>query len=645
MSARIPQQESTRKSPEVRLLSGNEALALGAYHAGLTVAAAYPGTPSSEILESIAKFDGVYAEWSTNEKVAMEVVLGASYAGARSLASMKQVGLNVASDPFMAAATTGVNGGIVVVSCDDPGIHSSQNEQDNRHYARLAKVPMLEPGDSQEAYDFMALAFHISETFDTPVLLRSTTRLSHSKSTVRITGKRGPTGREIAFHRSPEKYVMLPSSARLRHPLIEERLVKLAEYAETFAANQVSWGDRKSKIPHAGLGIIASGIAYQYAREVFTKASFLKLGMTYPLPQGLIRDFASKVARTIVIEELDPFLEESIKAMGIKVSGKEFIPRVGELTPVVIEESCRRAGLWDVGGKGREARPTSQPRPAVTPGQTGQSPLQASALPKRPPLLCSGCPHAGIFFILSSLGQRSKLPRSRATLPKDSKLIITGDIGCYTLGAYPPRNAMDTCACMGASIGQALGMEKAGLKDGHKIIAVIGDSTFMHSGITPLINAVYNEGHITVLILDNGDTAMTGHQPHPGVGVSARGQKTQPVVLEKLVEGIGVKNVKVVDAFNLKAVRSTLNQALDSDELSVVIVRGPCSMLLPQRSGARCVEPEKCNECEVCLMLGCPAIRHEDGHVFIDGTLCVGNACTLCEQICPRQAIGPQKRT
>jgi len=600
----------------LKLLSGNEAFALGAYHAGVRVAAAYPGTPSSEILEAISKYKDIYAEWSTNEKVAMELGLGASYAGARTLVSMKQVGLNVAADPFMAASTTGVNGGLVVINADDPGIYSSQNEQDNRHYAKLAKVPMLEPADSQEAYDLMALAFDISERFDTPVLMRSTTRISHSKSVVRITGTRVVPERQSGFQRNQEKYVMLPTSARLRHPLIEDRLVKLSAYAEMFPSNKIDWGEKH-------LGIIASGIAYQHAREVFPKASFLKLSMTYPLPRNLIREFISKVDKAIVIEELDPFLQDGIRAMGFEVTGKEFIPRVGELNPAIIEESCRRAGLL----------------PEVPARKQISIPTQ---LPKRPPLLCAGCPHAGIFFVLSSLGRRSRLPKSKDTPPKDSNLIITGDIGCYTLGAYPPRNAMDTCSCMGASIGEALGMEKAGLKDGQKVVAVIGDSTFMHSGITPLVDAVYNQGHITVLILDNGDTAMTGHQPHPGVGVSAQGHKTQAVVLERLVEGIGVKNLKVVDAFNLKALRETVRTSLDSNELSVIIVRGGCSMLLPKRTGVRAIDQEKCDHCEVCLLLGCPAFRKDGEQIYLDALLCVGDACTVCQQLCPRKAIGSQ---
>jgi len=411
-----------------------------------------------------------------------------------------------------------------------------------------------------------------------------------------------------------QKYVMLPVNARLRHPLVEERLVKLAAYAETFPLNKVLWGERH-------LGVVTSGVAYQYAREVFPKASFLKLGMTYPLPQNLLRHFAAQVDRMIVIEELDPFLQENIQAMGIKVTGKEFIPRVGELNSDIVEEASRNAGLLT----------RSSPRQIV-----GIAP----GLPRRPPLLCPGCPHTGIFFVLSTIGKRSKLLSSKDKAPKESNLIVTGDIGCYTLAAYPPLYTLDTTACMGAGIGQALGMEKAGIKN--KLVAVIGDSTFLHAGITSLVNAVYNEGQITVIILDNMSTAMTGHQDHPGTGISAQGKETKAVKLEHLVRGIGVSDVKVVDAFNMKALRASVRSSLDSPELSVIIVRGACSMRVPKRSEPRAIDAEKCNMCGICLRLGCPAIQSENGQVYIDTALCVGTACTICQQLCPRQAIGPQ---
>jgi len=596
-----------------KLLSGNEAFALGAYHAGVRVATAYPGTPSTEILEAVARFDNVYAEWSTNEKVAMEVALGASYSGVRAMASMKQVGLNVASDPFMAAATTGVDGGLVVICADDPGAHSSQGEQDNRHYARLAKIPMLEPADSQEAYDFMAHAFDLSEQFDTPAMVRTTTRISHSKTVVDVKQSQAPPARQPEFKYNAAKYVMLPAHARIRHPLMEERLVKLAEYAETCPLNQVTWNGRE-------LGVITSGVAYQYAREVFPGASFLKLGMTHPLPHNLLRSFASRVKRLIVVEELDPFLQENLQAMGIEATGKEFIPRVGELNPDILYEAGQKMG--------------------ILPGSPHRKIESSVELPRRPPLLCPGCPHTGIFFVLSSLGQRAKLAKTKDRTRADSPLIITGDIGCYTLGAYPPLLAMDTCACMGASIGEALGMEKANV--GKKVVAVIGDSTFLHSGITGLVDAVYNNSQITLVILDNGTTAMTGHQEHPGTGISAQGKEAGKVELEQLIRGIGVKDVSVVDAFDMKELRSSVRSALEKPELSVIIVRGDCAVRVPKRGEPRAIDIDSCNLCGVCLLLGCSAIQRTDEQLHIEPSLCVGDTCAVCQQICPRQAIGPQ---
>lgn len=595
-----------------KLLSGNEALALGAYHAGVKVAAAYPGTPSTEILEALAKYNDIYAEWSTNEKVAMEVALGAAYAGVRALASMKQVGLNVASDPFMAASTTGIIGGMVTIVADDPGAHSTQGEQDTRHYAKLAKVPMLEPSDSQEAYNMMVCAFDISEKFDTPVLVRSSTRISHSKSVVEVDESKTSPVKQAHFRHDVEKYVMLPVYARLRLPLIKERLVKLAEYAETFPYNQTIWGERN-------LGVISSGVAYQYAREVFPTASFLKLGMTYPLPESLIRQFADKVEKLLVVEELDPFLEENIRAMGIKVIGKEFIPRIGELNPLVVEDAGYRAGLL--------AKPPKRQKVVLPQG-----------LPSRPPVLCAGCPHTGLFFVLSTMGQRSKLLADKGKSEKEGKLIITGDIGCYTLATYPPLRAMDTTACMGASIGQALGMEKAGVNS--KIVAVIGDSTFLHSGITGVADGVYNESQVTIIILDNNTTAMTGHQHHPGTGISAQGKKTKAVDLERLVRGIGVEDVRVVDAFDMKALRAAVRHSVNNPQLSVIIVRGTCSVLVRNRFGQRTVDTEKCDRCGTCLMLGCPAIQKMYDEIYIDTTLCVGDVCTICEQLCSKKAIG-----
>jgi len=576
------------------------------------VATAYPGTPSTEILENLARFKDIYAEWSTNEKVAMEVAMGAAYTGARAMVSMKHVGLNVASDPFIAASITGIIGGLVVVSADDPQIHSSQNEQDNRHYARLAKVPMLEPSDSQEAYDLMGYAFDISEEFDTPVLLRTTTRIAHSKSAVDVKRRRTVKNPQPAFHFNVQKYVMLPVNALPRHVIVEKRLLRLAEYTETFPLNQIMWGNRD-------LGIVTGGVAYQYAREVFPEASFLKLGMTWPLPRKMIKDFADHVKKLIVIEELDPFLQENIKAMGIEVTGKEFIPLVGELNTRIVAESSVGAGLLPDSGKDNVLPP-------------------AQGLPRRPPLLCPGCPHTGIYFVLNTIGQRSRLLEPKNNEPQEPKLIITGDIGCYTLGAYPPLNVLDTTACMGAGIGQALGMEKAGVKS--KVVAVIGDSTFMHSGITGLVDAVYNNGHITILVLDNRTTAMTGHQEHPGTGISAQGQETFAVDIESLCRGIGVTDVKVINAFDLKALRAGVRDSLDRPEVSVIIVRGSCAMRVRKRANPRKVDIEKCNQCGVCLRLGCPAVQSVDGQVFIEPTLCAGDICTICEQLCPQKAIG-----
>jgi len=604
----------------IQLLSGNEAIALGAYHAGVRVACAYPGTPSTEILEYLARFDDIYTEWSTNEKVALEVALGAAYGGVRAMASMKHVGLNVASDPFFAASTTGIDGGLVVVSCDDPGEHSSQGEQDNRHYAKFAKVPMLEPADSQEAYELMEWAFNISEEFDTSVLLRSTTRISHCKSVVHVDRERPVALRPPHFNRSPSKYVMVPTYARLRRQVMEERIVRLRAYVEDFPLNEMLLADRK-------LGVISSGVAYQYAREVFKDASHLKLVTTYPVPENLIRRFAREVERVIVIEELDPVLEEEVRLLGIPVSGKEFIPIIGELNPEIVENSVIQAGLLPASAKMSPVLSTSAPE-----------------LPARPPLLCAGCPHIAAEFALRRLGfynpcTLEDLPRERK-IPaqlKKSGLIITGDIGCYTLGVYAPLYAMDTTACMGASIGQALGLEKAGVPN--KVVAVIGDSTFVHSGITPLVDIVYNQGHTTVIILDNETTAMTGHQGHPGTGISVKGTKTQRVELEKLARGIGINDVNVVDAFDLAAIESTVSRCVESDEPSVIIVRGACPTLVRTTGTPLEVDSEKCDSCFACLRIGCPAISVLEDKAWIDAGQCVGSVCRICAQLCPQEAI------
>jgi len=608
----------------IELLSGNEALALGAYHAGVRVATAYPGTPSTEILESIARFDGVYAEWSTNEKVALEVALGAAYAGVRSLASMKHVGLNVASDPFMAASTTGIIAGLVIISCDDPGEHSSQGEQDNRHYAKFAKVPMLEPTDSQEAYDLMDWAFNISEEFDTPVLLRSTTRISHCKTVVDVNRERKTDLAPPSFTRSPEKFVMVPAYARLRRQAMEERIVKLRTYVEGFPLNEMLLTDRK-------IGVISSGVAYQYAREVFRDASHLKLVTTYPVPANLIRQFAQEVERIIVVEELDPFLEEEVRGLGIAVGGKEFVPIIGELDPEIVENGAIQAGILAAPAK---------PSP--------ESEASAPQLPPRPPLLCAGCPHSATEFALRRLGFYN--PCSPGDWPEERKvpaqlkkggLIVTGDIGCYTLGVYPPLLALDTCACMGASIGQALGLEKAGVPN--KIVAVIGDSTFVHAGISGLVDVVYNQGKTTVIILDNETTAMTGHQGHPGTGISAKGTRVQQVKLEMLAQGIGVNDVNVVNAFDLETIESTISRCVETDEPSVIIVRGACPLHVKTSGTPFVVDSEKCDSCYACLRIGCPAISISEDKAWVDDNLCVGSACSICAQVCPKEAIADSK--
>ncbi|MFA5375435.1 MAG: indolepyruvate ferredoxin oxidoreductase subunit alpha [Dehalococcoidia bacterium] len=594
-----------------QLLSGNEAIALGAYHAGIAVATAYPGTPSTEILENIARMEGVYAEWAINEKVALEVGMGASYAGVRTLVSMKHVGLNVAADPFFAASTTGVVGGLVIISCDDPGEHSSQGEQDNRHFARFAKVPMIEPTNSQEAYDMMGLAFDISEKFDTPVLFRSTTRISHCKSVVDVTKERSAELKKAAFKRSPEKFVMVPSNARIRRVAMEERIAKLQDYVEQFPFNEMIIADKK-------LGVISNGVAYQYAREVFKNASHLKLTTLYPLPVNLIKKFAKEVERIIVVEEIDPYIENEIRQLGIAVEGKKFIPIIGELNPEIVENGAVKAGILKSASSSAKTEP---PTPK---------------LPARRPQLCAGCPHVATEYALRKLGVRTV--GSGVELSKND-IIVTSDIGCYTLGVYPPLAALDTCACMGASIGQALGLEKAGVSN--KIVAVIGDSTFMHSGITGLIDVVYNQGTTTVIILDNNTTAMTGHQGHPGTGISAKGERTTAVDIEALVKGIGIKDVNVVKAFDLKAIETTIKKCVANNAPSVIIVRGACPLATKKKGTPFAVDADMCSGCLDCLKIGCPALTIADNLACIDAEFC--NGCGVCSQVCSSDAIAEGK--
>jgi indolepyruvate ferredoxin oxidoreductase alpha subunit len=594
-----------------KLLSGNEAIALGAYHAGVQVAASYPGTPSTEILENFARFDDIYAEWSTNEKVAMEVGIGSSYAGVRSMVSFKHVGFNVASDAFMAVAITGVDGGLVVISAGDPGIHSSQNEQDNRYFARVGRIPLIEPSDSQEAYELIYRGFEISEKFDTPVILLSSTRVSHSKSVVDIKYSRQPVQKKSVFKHNVPKYVNLPVYCRIRSITVDQRMQKLAEFSNSFEYNKFILDSKE-------IGIISSGVAFQYARDVFPRASFLKLGMPFPLPINLVKKFTQNVKNIFIVEELDSFIEDSVSALGIKVIGKEFIPRYGELNTSIIENAAFQAGL-------------------LKSKASGKTKYIVPELPSRPPLFCPGCPHTGISFILSTMGQRSKILDSKGLGIRESNMVITGDIGCYTLGALSPFQTIDTTACMGASIGKAMGLEKSGIKS--KIVALIGDSTFLHSGMPELINAVYNNSKITVLILDNGTTAMTGHQEHPGTGITVKGIKTKAVHIEELAKSLGINDVSIVNAFDMKGMRSALKNAVDNPELSVIVVRGSCAMRVKQKSAPLKIDEDLCDKCGVCIKLGCNAIRKDGDRIYIDSIMCMGENCTICMQLCPRKAI------
>ncbi len=577
---------------------GNEAVALGAYEAGVKVAAAYPGTPSTEITEQLAKYDEVYVEWSPNEKVALEVALGASIAGARSIVCMKHVGLNVAADPLFTSAYTGINGGLVIVVADDPGMHSSQNEQDSRFYAKAAHIPMLEPSDSKEARDFTKLAFDISEKYDTPVMIRMATRISHSQSPVEPEDRISVSIKD--YKKNVSKYVMMPGMARGRRKVLVERMKELFKYSENIGINKIESGDLR-------VGIIAGGGAYNYAKEAIPGASFLKLGMMHPLPDKLIKQFASSVERLFVVEELEPIIENHIKSLGIKVIGQEIFPKVGELSYEIVANRLIEAGvddeLIDMAFKDSIKCPTQD-------------------IPARPPVMCPGCPHRGVFYTLNKL-----------------KLTVTGDIGCYTLGALPPLSAMDTCICMGSSISSLLGMEKArGMEFTKKAVAVIGDSTFIHSGITSLIDVVYNKGTSTVIILDNSTTGMTGHQDNPATGFNAKGEPAHKLDLQKLCEAIGVKRVRVEDPFDLQAFEKAVKQEINIQEPSVIIARRPCALLKREKVKRPAYEVKKdtCIDCKKCIKLGCPAIMNEVS-VFIDKTMC--NGCGLCAKICPTASI------
>jgi indolepyruvate ferredoxin oxidoreductase alpha subunit len=574
------------------LLSGNEAIARGAWEAGCHFATAYPGTPSTEIIENIIKYPEIRAEWAVNEKVALEVAAGASFGGARALAAMKHVGLNVAADPLFTLGYIGATGGLVVVSADDPNMWSSQNEQDNRHYGRHAKIPILEPADSQEAKEFTKLAFEISEKFDTVVILRVTTRICHS--TCVVTLKKRKTREPKGYQKDIKKRLMLPAHARQRHFVVEDRLEKLAAYSEIFPYNRIEWGKKD-------FGIITSGISYQYAKEVFPEASILKISFSYPLPIKLIKRFARQVKKIAVIEEGDGIMETEIKASGIKVTGKDKIPRCGELTQTVVRQNLSK-------------KIKMQKRPYKVPG--------------RPPVLCPGCPHRGVFYTINKL-----------------KLIPFGDIGCYTLGALPPLSSMDTCVCMGASVTNTHGLENGlGKEFSSKVVAVIGDSTFFHSGITGLANAVYNKSNMNLFILDNFTTAMTGHQPHPGTGRLARGEQGKRIPPEDIAKGCGVEFLEIVDPDDLKAIEGSIKRALNYKGVSVLIFRRPCALLLKPKPPYR-VSPELCKGCRLCMRIGCPALSlhlpegREKPLAVIDPGLCFG--CGLCAQVCTCEAILP----
>ena len=572
-----------------QLMLGNAAVARGLYEAGCCVISSYPGTPSTEITEEAAKFDDIYCEWAPNEKVAMEVAFGASLAGKRSFCAMKHVGLNVAADPLFTVAYTGVNAGMVIAVADDPGMHSSQNEQDSRHYAIAAKLPMLEPADSAEALAFTRRAYEISEEFDTPVILKMCTRVAHSQSIVETSPR--TEGPERPYEKNIAKYVMMPGNAIRRHPVVEDRMRRLAQYAETCDLNRVEMGDTK-------LGIITSSTSYQYVKEVFgEEASVLKLGMVHPMPEGLIRDFAAKVDRLVVVEELDPIIENYCRQLGLTVSGKEALPLEGEFSQNLVAAK--------LGG-------------AVHTGTALED-----AIPPRPPVMCAGCPHRGLFTVLSRL-----------------KLTVFGDIGCYTLGATPPLNALDTTLCMGASFNMLHGYATVRPEQAKNAVAVLGDSTFIHSGITGVVNTVYNLGVTTMIVLDNAITGMTGHQQNPTTGMTLKNVPAPKIHIEKLCEGAGVpaENIRVVDPNDMAEMTRVLREELAKDAPSVIVSRRPCALLKYVKHGLPVrIDADKCRGCRACMKLGCPALRFAEGKVWVDEAQCVG--CGLCMQTCGFKAI------
>ncbi len=570
------------------LMLGNEAVARGLFEAGVKVVSSYPGTPSTEITEYAAKYNELDCEWAPNEKVAVEVAVGASFAGVRAFSAMKHVGLNVAADPFFTMSYIGVTGGMVIAVADDPGMHSSQNEQDSRHYARAAKVPMLEPADSNECKEFTKLAFELSEQFDTPFMVRLTTRISHSRSLVEINDR--VEKEDIPYEKNPAKNVMLPAFARGRHVVVEERTKKLVEFAEKTELNKIEMGDTK-------IGVITSGANYQYAKEALgDNASYLKLGMVYPLPVDLIKDFASKVDTLYVIEELDDFIETQCLKIGVKAIGKELFPICGEFSQKLISELILK--------------------------EKKEFKVLEDEIPMRPPVMCSGCPHRGLFYALKKLGT-----------------YVSGDIGCYTLGASAPLGMMDTCVCMGASVSALHGYNKAkGAEGEKKSVAVIGDSTFMHSGVTGLIDIAYNSTNSVVLILDNSITGMTGHQHNPTTGYTIKGDVATKVSLEALCKAVGIENVKVCDPYNLDETINTIKEELSSDGPSVVISRRPCVLLKNvEIKPSLVVDEDKCIGCKRCLAVGCPSISMKGKKAVVDNTQCVG--CGVCVGLCPKQAI------